>query len=450
MNENQKVPVLAKLCYGCGAAGGNVMSTILAAFLLSYYTDSAMMGMAAIGTMFLISRVLDGITDVAMGGIVDKTNTRWGKARPRLLVSAPLMTVGIILILNVPAGFSEAAKLAYAYITYIFLNCIVFTIFGIAHASLLARMTLDYEDRTSTSVVSSICNNISGIIVGTITTGLVLSHGWAFTSVVLGIASGVLILIAFLGVKERVGIDETTGRVKTEKVEFKVALPAVLKNKYFYIIMAIGIFVLLMNANAIASTVFYCNQVIGDPMYMATLMSVGQIPGVVILFFMPALSRKFGKRQFMAGGCLVLIVGFILLGLANGNKTLVLAGTILRSIGAGPIFAGIFAFIADVTDYGEWKFGVRTEGLISAAQSVGSKIGIGLGSGMTAWVLAAGGYVNGAATQSASAISAIKFDFGWLGMIFSICLLVAVLLLDVEKYMPQVKEDLSKKHAALA
>ena len=89
MNENQKVPVLAKLCYGCGAAGGNVMSTILAAFLLSYYTDSAMMGMAAIGTMFLISRVLDGITDVAMGGIVDKTNTRWGKARPWLLVSAP-------------------------------------------------------------------------------------------------------------------------------------------------------------------------------------------------------------------------------------------------------------------------------------------------------------------------------------------------------------------------
>ncbi len=450
MNENQKVPVLAKLCYGCGAAGGNVMSTILAAFLLSYYTDSAMMGMAAIGTMFLISRVLDGITDVAMGGIVDKTNTSWGKARPWLLVSAPLMTVGIILILNVPAGFSEAAKLAYAYITYIFLNCIVFTIFGIAHASLLARMTLDYEDRTSTSVVSSICNNISGIIVGTITTGLVINHGWAFTSVVLGIASGVLILIAFLGAKERVGIDETTGRVKTEKVEFKVALPAVLKNKYFYIIMAIGIFVLLMNANAIASTVFYCNQVIGDPMYMATLMSVGQIPGVVILLFMPALSRKFGKRQFMAGGCLVLIVGFILLGLANGNKSLVLAGTILRSIGAGPIFAGIFAFIADVTDYGEWKFGVRTEGLISAAQSVGSKIGIGLGSGMTAWVLAAGGYVNSAATQSESALNAIKFDFGWLGMIFSICLLIAVLLLDVEKFMPQVREDLNKKHAAIA
>ncbi len=448
MNENKKVPVLSKLAYGSGAAGGNVVSTILAAFLLSYYTDSAKMGMAAIGTMFLVCRILDGVTDVIMGGIVDKTNTRFGKARPWLLVAAPALAVGLYLILNVPSGFSEGGKMVYAYFTYIFLNCIAFTIFGIAHASLLARMTLDYNDRTNTSVVSSICNNLSGIVVGTITTGMVMKLGWRTTSMILAAACFILVMIAFLGVKEKVGIDETTGRVKTKEAPFREALPLVLKNRYFYSILFIGIFVLLMNANAIASTIYYCNNVIGDPMFMGTLMSIGQIPGVLILFIMPSLSRKFGRREFMAGGCMALIIGFAILGLAGQNRTLVLVGTVLRSIGAGPIFAGIFAFIADITDYGEWKYGVRTEGLISAAQSVGSKVGIGLGSGMTSWILAAGGYVGGSKVQSASAIAAIRFDFGWLGMILSVLLLIAVIMMDVEKYMPEVKEALNKKHQA--
>ena len=175
-------------------------------------------------------------------------------------------------------------------------------------------------------------------------------------------------------------------------------------------------------------------------------MSIGQIPGLAILLFMPALSKKFGKRQFMLAGIVLMIIGFVVLGLADGNQSLVLAGTILRSIGISPIFAGIYAFIADITDYGEWKFGIRTEGLISSSQSVGSKIGIGLGSGLTGWILAAFGYNGAAEVQSAAAVSGIKFAFGRLGAILSVCLLVAVLLMDVEKYMPEIRTALEKKH----
>lgn len=446
MDENRKTPMITKILYGCGAGGGNVMSTILASFLLSYYTDTALMGAAAVSTMFLISRVLDGITDIIMGGIVDKTNTRWGKARPWLLLAGPLMAVSMILILNMPMGFSDTGKLVYAYLTYIFLNCIVYTIFGIAHSALLARMTLDYEDRTTTSAVSSIMNNLAGIVVGSVTTGLVLKYGWSVTSVILGIAACILILITFFGVKEHVGIDAVTGKVKTKEVPFKDAVPVILKNKYFFIIIFVGILTLVVNANAIASMIFYCNNVVGDPMFMTTLMSIGQIPGLAILLFMPALSKKFGKRQFMLAGIVLMIIGFVVLGLADGNRSLVLAGTILRSIGISPIFAGIYAFIADITDYGEWKFGIRTEGLISSSQSVGSKIGIGLGSGLTGWILAAFGYNGAAAVQSAAAVSGIKFAFGWLGAILSVCLLVAVLLMDVEKYMPEIRTALEKKH----
>lgn len=443
MNTNStKIPMWKKICYGCGAGGGNVMSTLLAAFLLGYYTDTAGIAAAAIGTMFLLSRLLDGVTDLVMGGIVDKTRTKWGKARPWLVVSAPLMVIGIILILNVPQGVGQAMKLVYAYITYIFLNCVVYTIFGIAHSALLARMTRDFKDRNTTSTISSICNNAVGLVVGTAITALQLNFGWGVTSVILGIAAGVLILIPGLTCDEM----EDTGENKVKnEIPLKEQLPAVLKNKYFWLCLLIGAFTLLMNANAIAAQVYYCNVVLGDPMYMATLMSIGQLPGIIILFFMPYFSNKFSKRVFMSFGGILLIAGFCLIGIADTNRTLLLAGTILRSIGVGPMFAGIYAFIADAADYGEWKYGVRSEGLMASSQSIGSKIGIGLGSGVTAWILAFVGYDAAAAAQSATVVSGIRFTHGWLGAIFSVLLLLFVWMMDVEKYLPEIRKSQQQK-----
>lgn len=444
MNEQVKIPMWKKICYGCGAGGGNVMSTLLASFLLSYYTDTAGIAAAAIGTMFVVCRLLDGVTDFAMGGIVDKTNTKWGKARPWLIVSAPLMFIGIILILSVPQGWSEAMKLVYAYVTYIFLNCIVYTIFGIAHAALLARMTRNFKDRNTTSTVSSILNNAVGLVVGTMITSLQLNFGWTITGVILGIIAGVLILIPGVTCTENVGMDNA-GKPK-ETIPIKEQLPAALKNKYFWLALLIGVFTLLVNANAIAAQIYYCNVVLGDPMYMTTLMSVGQLPGIIVLFFMPWFSNKFSKRVFMTLGGALMVLGFVLIGLAGMNRALLLVGTILRSIGIGPMFAGIYAFVADAADFGEWKFGVRSEGLMSASQSIGSKVGIGFGSAMTAWILAAVGYVQTpGAVQPDGVVAAIRFDYGWFGAILSAFLIICVWLMDVEKYLPQIREALGDK-----
>lgn len=445
MNENQKIPMWRKICYGCGAGGGNVMSTLLASFLLAYYTDTALISAAAISTMFVICRLLDGVTDLVMGGIVDKTNTKIGKARPWLIIAAPLMCIGIILIVSVPQGWSETMKLVYAYVTYIFLNCIVYTIFGIAHSALLARMTRNDKERNTTSVVSSIINNAVGLVVGTAITGLQIKFGWTVTGIVLGIAAGVLILIPGLTIPEVVGMSDEKKPGKKESIPMKQQLPAVLKNKYFYLSLLIGALTLLMNANAIGSQIYYCNVVLGEPMFMAQLMSIGQLPGIIVLFFMPWFSNKFSKRNFMLIGAGCLIAGFAILGFAGTNHTLLLLGTILRSIGAGPMFAGIYAFIADACDYGEWKTGIRSEGLMASSQSIGSKIGIGFGSAMTGWILAFAGYNPKEMVQSEAVVSAIKFDYSWLGLIISIVLLVCVLMMDVEKYLPQIHEALGKE-----
>ena len=436
MEKQKKVPLLNKVAYGIGTGGGCVFNQIAAAFLLNYYTDTALIGAGAIATMFLVCRIFDGVSDFLMGGIIDKTHTKLGKARPWLIASAPLTMLGIILLMNVPMGLGETGKLVYAYITYIFMNCIVYTIYGIANTALLPLMTRDRDDSTMLATFSALGNNLIGLLAGTAITPLVLNFGWTVASVVLGAVACVLILISGL-LNHEIGTGGDTGPAP-ETVPMSQQLPAVLKNRYFWLLLLIGVFSLMMNANAIGAQMYYCQMVLNNPMFMSVLMTAGQLPGIIILFAMPAISKRWSKQAFLGLGAVLLILGFAITGLAGSNATLVVIGTVIRAFGAGPLLSAVFALVPDVVAYGYWKTGVHSEGLISSAQSIGSKVGIGVGSAMTGWILAGVGYVGGPdAVVTDSIVQAVQFDYTWLGAILGVVILVIVLLLNVEKYASQ-------------
>ena len=430
----KKVPLINKIAYALGTGGGNIFSQIAAAFLLQYYTDTALIGAGSIATMFLVCRVFDGISDLIMGGIVDKTNTKIGKARPWLILSGPLLLLGIVLLMHVPAGASESVKLVYAYATYIFMAVIVYTIYGIANTAMLPLMTHDKDESTMLATFSAIGNNLIGLIAGSLITPLVLNLGWHWSSIILGSASCILVLFSGLINKEEAA---EGGEIRRETVPMKEQVKAVLKNRYFFLLLLVGATTLIMNANAIGAQIYYCNLVLGNMGFMSTLMIAGQLPGLLILFLMPSIARKWSKQAFLLIGSVLLILGFVITGLAGTNTSMIVAGTIIRSFGAGPLLSAVFALVPDVVEYGNWKFGVRSEGLISSAQSIGSKVGIGLGSALTGWILAGVGYDPTAAVQTQSVINAIKFDYTWLGAIISIVILIIVLMLNVEKYAPE-------------
>lgn len=430
----KKVPLINKIAYALGTGGGNIFSQIAAAFLLQYYTDTALIGAGSIATMFLVCRVFDGISDLIMGGIVDKTNTKIGKARPWLILSGPLLLLGIVLLMHVPAGASEGVKLVYAYATYIFMAVIVYTIYGIANTAMLPLMTHDKDESTMLATFSAIGNNLIGLIAGSLITPLVLNLGWHWSSIILGAASCILVLFSGLINKEEAA---ESGEIRRETVPMKEQVKAVLKNRYFFLLLLVGATTLIMNANAIGAQIYYCNLVLGNMGFMSTLMVAGQLPGLLILFLMPSIAKKWSKQAFLLIGSVLLILGFVITGLAGTNTSMIVAGTIIRSFGAGPLLSAVFALVPDVVEYGNWKFGVRSEGLISSAQSIGSKIGIGLGSALTGWILAGVGYDPTAAVQAESVINAIKFDYTWLGAIISVVILIIVLMLNVEKYAPE-------------
>lgn len=443
----KKISLKEKLCYGIGSGGGNIVTQLLGTFLTAYYTDSVGIAAAAIGTMMLLTRLLDGVSDVIMGGIIDKTKTRWGKARPWLLISAPLICVGMILTFNVPGSLGSSGKLVYAYLTYIFLNCIMFTAYMIAHTSLLSRMTLDVHDRQVMTSTNQVINNIVQLVVMAFTIGFVAVWGWRVVSIVYGIITAVMILICFAGTKEHLDMDADSEQMNIVTVPLKEAIPALFKNKYFYLLAALFILALSIASGNGSVTYYYCNIVLENPGMMTPLSMALTLPVIIGNFFVPAIVKKAGHQRTLIISSVLMLVGFLITAVGKDNSTFAIVGTVIRGFGNGAIFACGFALSAQVVDYGDWKFHVRSEGLVNSCISFGQKVGLGLGAAIASWIVAAGGYVGTAAVQTESAKSAILFAYTWFGVILAVLLLIVSIFLNIDKYEDQIKTDLEARHS---
>ena len=146
---------------------------------------------------------------------------------------------------------------------------------------------------------------------------------------------------------------------------------------------------------------------------------------------MPTLVPRFGKRKLMIAG--------------GSNLTIVLAGLVVKGFGMGPIMSGIFAMTADVVDYGEWKTGVRSEGLVNSCTSFGMKVGIGLGSAIGAWLLTLGHYDGTLTQQPESAINMIRFGYGYLGAVIGVIILILCVMMNIDKHLPEIQKTLEAK-----
>jgi GPH family glycoside/pentoside/hexuronide:cation symporter len=446
--ENKRLGFGEKFAYGMGDCAANVYVAMASTFLTGYYTDTVGLAALAVGTMMLVARIFDGVTDLMMGAIVDKTKSKYGKARPWVLWTAPFMAIGLVFLFGVPSSmYGTSSGLVWAYVSYILLNCIVYTANNLPYNALLSRMTLNVQDRATTASMRFIMTTITTIIINAITTPLLAAFGsWTTVAIIYGAVELVMLIWCFLGCKEHIG-EDASGEVQLEDVPLKVALPALLKNKYFYLQALLFLFLYIGVVSVGSTTYYFCNSVLGNLAVISIIGTIPNIPAVIANFINPALVGKFGKRKMMITGSILMIIGFVIVGLAGTSVPMVLVGLIIKGFGMGPIMSGVFAMTADVVDYGEWKTGVRSEGLVNSCTSFGMKVGIGLGSAVCTWVLAAGGYDGTAAVQSASAVSAIRFGFSYLGAILAGVCLVLILLMNIDKDIDKIQKDLQAKRA---
>lgn len=407
-----------------------------------YYTDSVMISAAAVGGIMLASRIFDGISDLVMGAILDKTKTRWGKARPWILWSAPFMAIALILTFSVP-DISETGKVIYAFCTYFFLTVIVYTASNLPYNALLSFITDDQKERTSLSSIRFFMVNFLVIILSFVTPPAAKALGWFGITTIYGIIAMCCLIITFFFCKERVEPVE----VKKENISFVKSLGYLVKNKYFIYLAIIFVIDYIMFAVNGSSGMYYVKYIFHDENIFGMLVLFGNVPMMLSCLFFPVIANRFGKWNCMIGGYVVMIIGFGIIALFPDNYYCALLGNVIAGIGRAPHNAGLFALVADVVDYGEWKTNKRIEGVTYSVTSFGMKVGAGLGGAVTGIVLAMGNYDGSLAVQSDSAITAIMAICAYIPI--GICVLGILIMLtaNIDKIYPQVVRDLAIRHA---
>lgn len=384
-----------KVAFGLGDAGCNFVWSTMSFFLMVYLTDSVGLAAATVGTIIFVSRLLDGITDLTMGAIIDKTNTPAGKARPWILRSAPFLSLGLIALFNVPMSLSYTGKVIYVSIAYIFVAAFAYTAANLSYSTLLSLISDDQNERTTATTYRFICTSITVILISMITPRLVQYISISTIAIIYGIFAFCLLLVTYFFTKERV-ITDGKSKERSNKENIKLLF----KNKYFIRITLL--FVTIYSANGLiqSSGIYFAKDVLGDAKIFGTITLLNSLPPIIIMFFLPSVVRKFGKWKLMMVGLSLEIVGTLIIALSLSIPAALYLGVIVRGVGNTPIIIGLFAIVADIVDYGEWKTGERIEGLTFSATSFGMKVGSGLGTAMVGWLLALGQYASGATVQS--------------------------------------------------
>ena len=453
MNQKSKLTfgkIFERFAYGCGDFGCNIIYTAMSAFLLFYYTDYAGVSAMAVGTIMMISRVFDGISDIIMGVIVDRTHSRFGKARPWILRMCIPFAISGVLMFSVPASWSSTPKLVYVFITYNLVSTVIYTAINVPYSALNALMTQDPYERSVLSIFRNLLATAGTLTINTFTLPLVEYFGnnasaWTKTFVVFGFVSIAAFLCAFFGTKERVRANEAGEQKVEENVPFVTGIKALFQNKYWIMMTGmLALFFLMYSVNG-GATVYYAKDILGDKNLVSTINGIFNIVQILGMFFIAMLVKKFGKRNVFSLGLILDIIGMLVLNFSGGFMPIIVVSSVIRGIGNVCGGATMWAMVSDTIDYGEWKTGYRTEGLVNSACSFGYKIGNGIGSALLGVILEIGGYVGNAAAQTASALTSIKICFVWIPIAVYVCGLIIMKFYHLDKEFDGILADLKAR-----
>lgn len=434
-----------RIGYGSSDFACNLIWQVISLYLLYFYTDVMDLSPGAVSIMFLITKIFDGFTDLAVGFLIDKTNTKWGKSRPWILGGAIPFAVTAVLAFSVP-DISPRGMLIYAYVTYMLLS-LAYTVVNIPMASILPALTADPQERTNLATSRVFFSYIGSTVVSAFALKLVdtlgngnEAVGFRIVMMIFGIVGCLVFFFCFFNTKERVQIRE-------EKVSLKASLKSLAGNKPWLLFAANIIWFFggyVIQAGAI---IYYFQYNLNNKELSSVAATITTLVPVVTNLCVPFLSRLTTKRNLMIVGAVLHGSGLLVVFLGGHSIPVIMVGVFIAALGYGLKGSMHFAIQPDPVDYSEWKSGINIAGTMSAVNGFIGKVGMAVASALAAALLESSGYIAKAEIQPDSALNAIAMMYIWIPIVTNILTVITFIFYDLDKKLPEINRELEQRRA---
>ncbi|MDO4179763.1 MAG: MFS transporter [Bacteroidales bacterium] len=411
-----KVPFISKLAYGMGDVGCNFSWMFVGNFLMIFYTDVFGISMGAVATLMLFSRFWDAINDPVIGGLSDKTHTRWGRYRPWLLVCAPLTAIVLVLTFWAHPDWSQTNKIIYMTITYCIL-VLGYTCVNIPYGTLCGAMTQNMDERAHINTSRSVSAMIAIGIINIVTIPLIDSlgnsnaqQGYLLVAVLYGIIFAACHIFCFAKTKEVVEVPIA------KKIPLKIQIQAVIKNKpYLLALLGQVLFGFILYGRN-ADLLYYFTYVEGNAALFSFYSLAIIVPSIIGAGCFPWVFKQTSNKGWAASvfalGTGIAMIALYFFSPQSSPIPFYLFAALSQFFFSG-FNTAIYAIIPDCVEYGEWLTGIRNDGFQYAFISLGNKIGMALGTSLLALSLGMAGYVSNEA-QNDAVISIMRHAFSTL------------------------------------
>lgn len=410
-------------------------------YITYYGTNILEIPAGVIGLLLMASKIFDAFTDLIAGVLVDRTSTRWGKARPYefSIIGIWLCTV---LMFACP-DFGMIGRCAWIFIWYSLTNAVFFTLLNADEPVYMMRAIPNRQDMEQTASLNGLFSLIGSMMISIIYPLLMVNlgtskEGWTVMALIFAIPMGLIGLLRVLLIPEVKDHENT----KKEKVSAQAIRAALCSNRYIYLYILLIIAVNLISGFSQANT-YYFTYIVKDQ----TMMSVASLPSMItpfLLLFFPVLLKKHSVIQISKICIIIGIAGTLIKQFAGADMTMILSGTFISMIGFLPLSAFSVILLTDIVDYNEWKTKNRVEGVYASFGSFGQKLGQALSSVVIGFLLQISGFVsNNSAVQPDSALTMIQAMFGIIQGIILVLILVVLVFFNLDKKMPLVRKELA-------
>lgn len=453
MEEKKYLKWYNKVGYGSGDVAGNVVYAFLSSFVMIYLTNTVGLNAGIVGTLIALSKLFDGVTDIFFGSMIDKTHSKMGKAKPWMLYGYIGCAITLVGIFAIPESLGKTAQYAWFFIAYSLLNAVFYTANNIAYSALTALITKNSKERVEMGSYRFIFAFSTSLLIQSVTIKFVDvmgggASGWRTVAIVYAIIGLIVNTISALFVKELPEEELNDGNIEKndEKYTLVEAAKLLFSNKYYIMICVTYILQQIYSA-MLNMGIYYMMYVLFNKELYAVFSWAINIPLIIALVITPTLVAKWkglyklnltGYAIGTLGRALVIVAAYM------GSVPLMLAFTALAAFGMGPWQGDMNAVIANCSEYTYLTKHKRVDGTMYSCTSLGIKLGGGIGTAITGWLLEFSKFDKSLTIQPGSCINMLYIMYLWVP--FAICVVITFIMsrMNVEKAN---RELLQKKEA---